>query len=153
MIDFEATRRLWEALETSRLVPGEGLASTSRSPVPDEVAQAFRDLMEAPDGVIPVEAASNAQPTATADVPGASDVSGVRGTEAASGPERIEGIERADSPERPPQLDPADAVTMSPTELYRLQVSLNMHALETRLMTGVRERAKSELETTVKSTS
>ena len=137
MIDFETTRRLWEALETSRLVPGEGLASTSRSPVPDEVAQAFRGLMERP-----VEAPEEVQ-----GISNVSDVSNVRDASPAARPERI------DSPERPAMLDPAEAVTMSPTELYRLQVSVNMHALETRLMTGVRDRAKSELETAVKSTS
>ena len=64
-IDLEASRRLLEAFERIGETPGAGAGAT-RSPVPREVADAFRAMVEgAPEG----PDAASAPDTAKEDAP------------------------------------------------------------------------------------
>jgi len=62
---IDASERLLEALERSRLPAGEGKASTERAPVPHALAEEFRVLMEQPlaevNNPTPIQASVAAQ--------------------------------------------------------------------------------------------
>lgn len=129
----DAARRLMEALEASRTAPGTGVTSETREPVPREVAQAFRALVDGvgggPQEAAAVDAAGSGRPAAAA----------VREGSASMGA----GSDLA-----------ADAAPlMSPLELYRQQFSVNMTLFESRFLSTLQSRAAAQIEETAKSSS
>ena len=129
----DAARRLMEALEASRTAPGTGVTSETREPVPPELAQAFRALVEGV-GSGPQEAA-------------AVDAAGSGRAAAASAPEASAGMSAGSD------LAADAAPLMSPLELYRQQFSVNMTLFESRFLSTLQGQAAGQIEETAKSSS
>lgn len=145
-VDF--SQRLMEALETSRSPRGEGLVSSDRSPVPREVAEAFRALVEqGPEGAQRIDGAAQIQ--ASDPTQRVSQTDAVRASGKAEAPQSVGGSDlAADAPQRStaPELP-------SPEQLLKLQFRMNMQVFESKFLGNVRDSASSQFEQTLKSNS
>ena len=145
-VDF--SQRLMEALETSRSSRGEGLVSSDRSPVPREVAEAFRTLVEQGpedaqriDGTARIQASDPSQRISQTDAVWTSGKAGA--------PQSVGGSDlAADAPQssKAPDLP-------SPEQLLKLQFRMNMQVFESKFLGNVRDSASSQFEQTLKSNS
>lgn len=137
-VDLAAAERLMEAAQALNRPMGEGLASTERSPVPRELAESFRALMEAPERSNPPDSLEISRPD------GVNAIEGSARTECAVEPSlHSQGIEKT---------APSAEGLMSPTELYRIQFSVNMHVFETKSATHVRDSAASRVDEMLRTT-
>ena len=149
-IDLEASRRLLEAFERIGETPGAGAGAT-RSPVPREVADAFRAMVEgAPEGpegaTLPTQTAES---TFHANAP--QGVEGVRPTDAKSlRTQEVSSVDNAAAQ----GIDPLrETQTLTPTELYRLQFEVNLHMMDVKALSAIRNRSASDLEAQLRSAS
>lgn len=150
-IDLEASRRLIEAFERiGQETPGAG-AGPTRSPVPREVADAFRAMVEgAPEG--PTETAMQPQMSeSTFQTNAAQGVDGVRPADAESlRAQEVSSVDNAAAQ----GLEPLREVpTLTPTELYRLQFQVNLHMMDVKALSAIRNRTASDLEAQLRSAS
>lgn len=121
-------------------------ASGERSPVPREVAEAFRVLFEAPEAASgaqqPGQAAQAAQAAGAIDpgapVESARSVQSPQGAQAPSGASDL----AADAPQAP---------ALSPAELLGVQFERNMEVFEARFMSTARSTLESAFEERLKS--
>ena len=145
-IDLEASRRLLEAFERIGETPGAGAGAT-RSPVPREVADAFRAMVEGPD------AAASASHTAEASLHTneTQGIDGVRPTDAESlRTQEVSSVDNAAAQ----GIDPLrETQTLTPTELYRLQFEVNLHMMDVKALSAIRNRSASDLEAQLRSAS
>ena len=145
-VDF--SQRLMEALETSRSSRGEGLVSSDRSPVPREVAEAFRTLVEqGPEGAQRIDGTTRIQ--ASDPSQRISQTDAVRASGKADAPQSVGGSDlAADAPQssKAPDLP-------SPEQLLKLQFRMNMQVFESKFLGNVRDSASSQFEQTLKSNS
>lgn len=146
---FDAARRLAEALERSRAPLGEGLATETRSSVPPELAQAFRELMEAPQvgtsspapevrGVQPLEASR--APGRIGSVGGSDLAADAKGDLKAGAVSGLEG------------KVPAAAELPSPAELLAMQFSVGMQMFEAKAGVAARDGVSEQVEEVLRST-
>lgn len=150
-IDLEASRRLVEAFERiGEQTPGAGAGAT-RSPVPREVADAFRAMVEgAPEG--PDAAASASQSAESSLRPNETQgVEGVRPADAES--LRTDGVASVDNAAASGVEHLRDAQVLSPSELYRLQFQVNLHMMDVKALSAIRNRSASDLEAQLRSAS
>lgn len=137
-VDLAAAERLMEAAQAFNRPTGEGLVSSERSPVPRELAESFRALMEAPEP----QNSPDSLPIGRPD--GVNAIEGAERAERAVEPSlHSQGIEKTASS--------AEGL-MSPTELYRIQFSVNMHVFETKFATHVRDSAASRVDEMLRTT-
>lgn len=150
-IDLEASRRLVEAFERiGEQTPGAGAGAT-RSPVPSEVADAFRAMVEgAPEG--PDAAASSTQaPEASLRANETQGVDAVRPADAESlRTEEVSSVENTAAQGVEPLRE---AQTLTPVELYRLQFEVNLHMMDVKALSAIRNRSASDLEAQLRSAS
>lgn len=137
-MDFST--RLMEALENARAPKGEGLVSDQRGPVPQEVAEAFRALMAAPEGAAAASALNGPQASAPTQ--------SVQSTEEAA---------HLSSSEEPPAVDgignssqTIDAPLPTPEELLQTQFAVNMHVFENTMTANTRDKFLSDFEQLLK---
>lgn len=150
-IDLEASRRLVEAFERiGEQTPGAGAGAT-RSPVPREVADAFRAMVEgAPEG--PDAAASASQSAESSLRPNETQgVEGVRPADAES--LRTDGVASVDNAAASGVEPLREAQVLSPSELYRLQFQVNLHMMDVNALSAIRNRSASDLEAQLRSAS
>ena len=150
-IDLEASRRLVEAFERiGEQTPGAGAGAT-RSPVPREVADAFRAMVEgAPEG--PDAAASASQSAESSLRPNVTQgVEGVRPADAES--LRTDGVASVDNAAASGVEPLREAQVLSPSELYRLQFQVNLHMMDVKALSAIRNRSASDLEAQLRSAS
>lgn len=150
-IDLEASRRLVEAFERiGEQTPGAGAGAT-RSPVPREVADAFRAMVEgAPEG--PDAAASASQSAESSLRPNETQgVEGVRPADAES--LRTDGVTSVDNAAASGVEPLREAQVLSPSELYRLQFQVNLHMMDVKALSAIRNRSASDLEAQLRSAS
>ena len=150
-IDLEASRRLVEAFERiGEQTPGAGAGAT-RSPVPREVADAFRAMVEgAPEG--PDAAASASQSAESSLRPNETQgVEGVRPADAES--LRTDGVASVDNAVASGVEPLREAQVLSPSELYRLQFQVNLHMMDVKALSAIRNRSASDLEAQLRSAS
>lgn len=150
-IDLEASRRLVEAFERiGEQAPGAGAGAT-RSPVPREVADAFRAMVEgAPEG--PDAAASASQSAESSLRPNETQgVEGVRPADAES--LRTDGVASVDNAAASGVEPLREAQVLSPSELYRLQFQVNLHMMDVKALSAIRNRSASDLEAQLRSAS
>ena len=150
-IDLEASRRLVEAFERiGEQTPGAGAGAT-RSPVPREVADAFRTMVEgAPEG--PDAAASASQSAESSLRPNETQgVEGVRPADAES--LRTDGVASVDNAAASGVEPLREAQVLSPSELYRLQFQVNLHMMDVKALSAIRNRSASDLEAQLRSAS
>lgn len=150
-IDLEASRRLVEAFERiGEQTPGAGAGAT-RSPVPREVADAFRAMVEgAPEG--PDAAASASQSAESSLRPNETQgVEGVRPADAES--LRTDGVASVDNAAASGVEPLREAQVLSPSELYRLQFQVNLHMMDVKALSATRNRSASDLEAQLRSAS
>lgn len=150
-IDLEASRRLVEAFERiGEQTPGAGAGAT-RSPVPREVADAFRAMVEgAPEG--PDAAASASQSAESSLRPNETQgVGGVRPADAES--LRTDGVASVDNAAASGVEPLREAQVLSPSELYRLQFQVNLHMMDVKALSAIRNRSASDLEAQLRSAS
>lgn len=150
-IDLEASRRLVEAFERiGEQTPGAGAGAT-RSPVPREVADAFRAMVEgAPEG--PDAAASASQSAESSLRPNETQgVEGVRPADAES--LRTDGVASVDNAAASGVEPLREAQVLSPSELYRLQFQVNLHMMDVKALSAIRNRSASDLEAQLRSVS
>lgn len=150
-IDHEASRRLVEAFERiGEQTPGAGAGAT-RSPVPREVADAFRAMVEgAPEG--PDAAASASQSAESSLRPNETQgVEGVRPADAES--LRTDGVASVDNAAASGVEPLREAQVLSPSELYRLQFQVNLHMMDVKALSAIRNRSASDLEAQLRSAS
>lgn len=150
-IDLEASRRLVEAFERiGEQTPGAGAGAT-RSPVPREVADAFRAMVEgAPEG--PDAAASASQSAESSLRPNETQgVEGVRPADAES--LRTDGVASVDNAAASGVEPLREAQVLSPSELYRLQFQVNLHMMDVKALSAIRNRSASDLEAQLHSAS
>lgn len=150
-IDLEASRRLVEAFERiGEQTPGAGAGAT-RSPVPREVADAFRAMVEgAPEG--PDAAASASQSAELSLRPNETQgVEGVRPADAES--LRTDGVASVDNAAASGVEPLREAQVLSPSELYRLQFQVNLHMMDVKALSAIRNRSASDLEAQLRSAS
>lgn len=150
-IDLEASRRLVEAFERiGEQTPGAGAGAT-RSPVPREVADAFRAMVEgAPEG--PDAAASASQSAESSLRPNETQgVEGVRPADAKS--LRTDGVASVDNAAASGVEPLREAQVLSPSELYRLQFQVNLHMMDVKALSAIRNRSASDLEAQLRSAS
>ena len=150
-IDLEASRRLVEAFERiGEQTPGAGAGAT-RSPVPREVADAFRAMVEgAPEG--PDAAASASQSAESSLRPNETQgVEGVRPADAES--LRTDGVASVDNAAASGVEPLREAQVLSPSELYRLQFQVNLHMMDVNALSAIRNRSASHLEAQLRSAS
>lgn len=148
-IDLEASRRLVEAFERiGEQTPGAGAGAT-RSPVPREVADAFRAMVEgAPEG----PAASASQSAESSLRPNETQgVEGVRPADAES--LRTDGVASVDNAAASGVEPLREAQVLSPSELYRLQFQVNLHMMDVKALSAIRNRSASDLEAQLRSAS
>lgn len=149
-IDLEASRRLVEAFERiGEQTPGAGAGAT-RSPVPREVADAFRAMVEgAPEGP---DAASASQSAESSLRPNETQgVEGVRPADAES--LRTDGVASVDNAAASGVEPLREAQVLSPSELYRLQFQVNLHMMDVKALSAIRNRSASDLEAQLRSAS
>jgi len=139
-VDLDASRRLLERIENLQVPSGEGMAADVRSPVPREVADAFRALIEAPAASAP-ESASAASSVRSPDALGA----------AQNGSIGIDSVGSDLASDRAGAVSADDL--MNPMQFLSTQFSVNMHAFEMKSVSGARDRMVEDLETTMKSSS
>lgn len=150
-IDLEASWRLVEAFERiGEQTPGAGAGAT-RSPVPREVADAFRAMVEgAPEG--PDAAASASQSAESSLRPNETQgVEGVRPADAES--LRTDGVASVDNAAASGVEPLREAQVLSPSELYRLQFQVNLHMMDVKALSAIRNRSASDLEAQLRSAS
>mgnify|MGYP001777724128 CR=1 FL=1 len=149
-IDLEASRRLLEAFERIGETPGAGAGAT-RSPVPREVADAFRAMVEgAPEG--PDAAASASQSAESSLRPNETQgVEGVRPADAES--LCTDGVASVDNAAASGVEPLREAQVLSPSELYRLQFQVNLHMMDVKALSAIRNRSASDLEAQLRSAS
>ena len=149
-IDLEASRRLLEAFERIGETPGAGAGAT-RSPVPREVADAFRAMVEgAPEG--PDAAASASQSAESSLRPNETQgVEGVRPADVES--LRTDGVASVDNAAASGVEPLREAQVLSPSELYRLQFQVNLHMMDVKALSAIRNRLASDLEAQLRSAS
>lgn len=150
-IDLEASQRLVEAFERiGEQTPGAGAGAT-RSPVPREVADAFRAMVEgAPEG--PDAAASASQSAESSLRPNETQgVEGVRPADAES--LRTDGVASVDNAAASGVEPLREAQVLSPSELYRLQFQVNLHMMDVKALSAIRNRSASDLEAQLRSAS
>mgnify|MGYP005888477549 FL=1 len=150
-IDLEASRRLVEAFERiGEQTLGAGAGAT-RSPVPREVADAFRAMVEgAPEG--PDAAASASQSAESSLRPNETQgVEGVRPADAES--LRTDGVASVDNAAASGVEPLREAQVLSPSELYRLQFQVNLHMMDVKALSAIRNRSASDLEAQLRSAS
>lgn len=150
-IDLEASRRLIEAFERiGQETPGAGAGAT-RSPVPREVADAFRAMVEgAPEG--PEAAVSSSEATQASMRPNETQgTDGVRPADAGSlSTQEVSPVDNAAAQGVEPLRE---APTLTPTELYRLQFQVNLHMMDVKALSAIRNRTASDLEAQLRSAS
>ena len=149
-IDLEASRRLLEAFERIGETPGAGAGAT-RSPVPREVADAFRAMVEgAPEGPDPAASASHTA-EASLHTNETQGIDGVRPTDAESlRTQEVSSVDNAAAQ----GIDPLrETQTLTPTELYRLQFEVNLHMMDVKALSAIRNRSASDLEAQLRSAS
>ncbi len=137
----DSTRRLAEAFETSQTSEGSQLVGTGdRSPVPQEMADRFRELLERP---------AEAQPSPENRPAGAVSEAGWRA-------ER-ESVQRTGSSDlaadAAQSADAAQQSLPSPMELLQVQFHVNMSHFTTKFFSNIQDQATSQLEQTLKSKS
>lgn len=144
-VNADAARRLAQALERSRAPQGEGLASETRSPVLLELAQAFRELMEAPRAAAasPVPEVRGAQPLEAPQAPGRVDPVG--GSDLAA--DAAEGSAAAS-----PGKGLGEAPLPSPAELLRMQFSVGMQLFEAKAGVAARDGVSEQVEEVLRAT-
>ena len=150
-IALGASRRLVEAFERiGEQTPGAGAGAT-RSPVPREVADAFRAMVEgAPEG--PDAAASASQSAESSLRPNETQgVEGVRPADAES--LRTDGVASVDNAAASGVEPLREAQVLSPSELYRLQFQVNLHMMDVKALSAIRNRSASDLEAQLRSAS
>ena len=136
-MDFST--RLMEALENARAPKGEGLVSDQRGPVPQEVAEAFRALLERPDSVRAAAPATRPEAASALRAPQALGEAPVAEGPGSTG--TVEGrIREAVEPPLP-----------TPEELLGTQFAVNMHVFESTLTANTRDRFLSDFEQLLKS--
>lgn len=148
-IDLEASRRLLEAFERIGETPGAGAGAT-RSPVPREVADAFRAMVEgAPEGPDAASASHTAE--ASLHTNETQGIDGVRPTDAESlRTQEVSSVDNAAAQ----GIDPLrETQTLTPTELYRLQFEVNLHMMDVKALSAIRNRSASDLEAQLRSAS
>ena len=130
--------------------PGAGAGAT-RSPVPREVADAFRAMVEgAPEG--PDAAASASQSAESSLRPNETQgVEGVRPADAES--LRTDGVASVDNAAASGVEPLREAQVLSPSELYRLQFQVNLHMMDVKALSAIRNRSASDLEAQLRSAS
>lgn len=150
-IDLEASRRLVEAFERiGEHTPGAGAGAT-RSPVPREVADAFRAMVEgAPEG--PDAAASSTQ---AAEVSlRANETQGVDAVRPADAESlRTQEVSSVENTAAQGVEPLREAQTLTPTELYRLQFEVNLHMMDVKALSAIRNRSAQDLEAQLRSAS
>lgn len=148
-IDLEASRRLLEAFERIGETPGAGAGAT-RSPVPREVADAFRAMVDcAPEGPDAASASHTAE--ASLHTNETQGIDGVRPTDAESlQTQEVSSVDNAAAQ----GIDPLrETQTLTPTELYRLQFEVNLHMMDVKALSAIRNRSASDLEAQLRSAS
>ncbi len=138
----ETAKRLTEAFEASQTSEGSRLVGTGdRPPVPQDLADQFRALMERPAS----ETASTGEPPAGA----VSEASWRLDKE----PRPLTGASdlAADAPQKAGAA--GEAALPSPVELYQIQFELNMSHFTTKFFSTFQEQAASQFEQTLKSRS
>lgn len=150
-IDLEASRRLVEAFERiGEQTPGAGAGAT-RSPVPREVADAFRAMVEgAPEGS---DAAASASQSAESSLR-PNETQGVEGVRPADAESlRTDGVASVDNAAASGVEPLREAQVLSPSELYRLQFQVNLHMMDVKALSAIRNRSASDLEAQLRSAS
>lgn len=150
-IDLEASRRLVEAFERiGEQTPGAGAGAT-RSPVPREVADAFRAMVEgASEG--PDAAASSTQAAEASLRPNETQgVDVVRPADAES--LRTQEVSSVDNAAASGVEPLREAPTLTPVELYRLQFEVNLHMMDVKALSAIRNRSAQDLEAQLRSSS
>lgn len=149
-IDLEASRRLLEAFERIGETPGAGAGAT-RSPVPREVADAFRAMVEgAPEGP---DAAASASQSAESSLR-SNETQGVEGVRPADAESlRTDGVASVDNAAASGVEPLREAQVLSPSELYRLQFQVNLHMMDVKALSAIRNRSASDLEAQLRSAS
>ena len=148
-IDLEASRRLVEVFERFGETPGAG-AGPTRSPVPREVADAFRAMVEgAPEGPDAAAASQSAETTLRPNETQGADA--LRPVDAES--LRAQEVSSVDRTEASGAESLREAPTLTPTELYRLQFQVNLHMMDVKALSAIRNRSASDLEAQLRSAS
>lgn len=135
-MDFST--RLIEALENARAPKGEGLVSDQRGPVPQEVAEAFRALVEAPEGAAAASAVNGPQVSAAIQSvqPGRDAVPKSSFVESSS----VDGS----------GVNAVQAPLPTPEELLQTQFAVNMHVFESTMTANTRDKFLSDFEQLLK---
>ena len=148
-IDLEASRRLVEVFERFGETPGAG-AGPTRSPVPREVADAFRAMVEgAPEGPDAAAASQSAETTLRPNETQGADA--LRPVDAESlRAQEVSSVENTAAQ----GVDPLrETQTLTPVELYRLQFEVNLHMMDVKALSAIRNRSASDLEAQLRSAS
>ena len=163
-LDLDASRRLLDQLESSRMTAGEGLVGDTKTPVPREVSEAFRKLVEeGPDALGGAQAADRSSMTNAADAAQLQP----QGVDAASGIGRVDGVgsdldsDRVQSADGTSSAGAVDGASSridgpplpGPEELIAMQFHMGMHSFQTKTLSKVRDQAVQNFEQTLKSTS
>lgn len=141
-IDLEASRRLVEVFERFGETPGAG-AGPTRSPVPREVADAFRAMVEgAPEGPDAAAASQSAETTLRPNETQGADA--LRPVDAESlRAQEVSSVENTAAQ----GVDPLrETQTLTPVELYRLQFEVNLHMMDVKALSAIRNRSAQDLE-------
>ena len=157
--DPDAARRLFESVERAmRPIDGIGtgsepFAKAERGPVPQALADEFRRLVEG--------GTSAAAPEAGIEAPAASDIAGPQRAIASEAPFSMgadndarmgtQANDLAADGAGKPQDASAPERLMTPEELLRTQMTLNMHFFEGRSLHSASEGVSSRLSETLKS--
>lgn len=146
MIDLDASSRLLQTIErlSNASAATEGaLAPESRGPVPKEMADAFRTMMEegvqAPSGDSLDTFVPEAVRTSFADPE-------VRVAESSVSTESMQSTRGPSDVEAPVENPPP-----SPVELYQLQFSVNLHLMDVKALSAVRDHVTTDLESALRS--
>lgn len=148
-IDLEASRRLVEVFERFGETPGAG-AGPTRSPVPREVADAFRAMVEgAPEGPDAAAASQSAETTLRPNETQGADA--LRPVDAESlRAQEVSSVENTAAQ----GVDPLrETQTLTPVELYRLQFEVNLHMMDVKALSAIRNRSAQDLEAQLRSAS
>lgn len=119
--------------------------------MPREVADAFRAMVEgAPEG--PDAAASASRSAESSLRPNETQgVEGVRPADAES--LRTDGVASVDNAAASGVEPLREAQVLSPSELYRLQFQVNLHMMDVKALSAIRNRSASDLEAQLRSAS
>ena len=149
-IDLEASRRLVEVFERFGETPGAG-AGPTRSPVPREVADAFRAMVEgAPEGPDAAAASQSAETTLRPNETQGADALRPVDAESLRAQQEVSSVDRTAASGAESLRE---APTLTPTELYRLQFQVNLHMMDVKALSAIRNRSAQDLEAQLRSAS